>query len=51
MVTLLFIGGSVKRTKHAAYLVIGIVKEYRGQGGGTALFQRIENRAINHSIT
>ncbi|MDQ6601040.1 GNAT family N-acetyltransferase [Bacillus salipaludis] len=33
------IGGSVKRTKHSAYLVIGILEEYRGQGIGTALFQ------------
>ncbi|WP_243292152.1 GNAT family N-acetyltransferase [Bacillus sp. FJAT-47783] len=44
-------GGKVKRTKHSVYLVIGILEEYRGQGIGTALFQRLEEWAINHHIT
>ncbi|MBT2697229.1 GNAT family N-acetyltransferase [Bacillus sp. ISL-40] len=45
------IGGSVKRTKHSAYLVIGILEEYIGQGIGTALFQCLEEWAINHNIS
>jgi RimJ/RimL family protein N-acetyltransferase len=48
---LIAIGGSVKRTKHSAYLVIGILEEYRGQGIGTALFQCLEDWAINHNIS
>lgn len=31
---LFVMGGSVKRTKHTAYLVIGILQEYRGKGIG-----------------
>lgn len=34
---LIAIGGSVRRTKHSAYLVIGILEEYRGRGIGTSL--------------
>ncbi|WP_369596733.1 GNAT family N-acetyltransferase [Tuberibacillus sp. Marseille-P3662] len=48
---LVVIGGSVKRTKHSAYLVIGILEEYRGRGIGTKLFQRVEDWAINHNIS
>jgi GNAT superfamily N-acetyltransferase len=48
---LITIGGNVKRTKHSAYLVIGILEEYRGQGTGTALFQYLEEWAINHNIS
>jgi ribosomal protein S18 acetylase RimI-like enzyme len=48
---LIDLGGNVKRTKHSAYLVIGILKEYRGQGIGTALFQSLEELAINHNIS
>lgn len=31
------IGGSAERTKHAVYLVLGILQEYRGQGIGTKM--------------
>jgi RimJ/RimL family protein N-acetyltransferase len=48
---LIAIGGSVKRTKHSAYLVIGILEEYRGRGIGTKLFQRLEEWAINAKIS
>jgi RimJ/RimL family protein N-acetyltransferase len=48
---LIAIGGSVKRTKHSAYLVIGILEEYRGLGIGTRLFQRLEEWAINSNIS
>ncbi|MGG0412591.1 N-acetyltransferase family protein [Peribacillus simplex] len=44
------IGGDTRRTKHSAYLVIGILKEYRGRGIGTNLFQRLEEWAITHNI-
>lgn len=48
---LIAIGGSVKRTRHSAYLVIGILEEYRGLGLGTNLFQRMEEWAVNSNIT
>ncbi|MFC0561686.1 GNAT family N-acetyltransferase [Halalkalibacter alkalisediminis] len=48
---LIAIGGSVKRTKHSAYLVIGILEEYRGRGIGRSLFQRLEEWAINSNIS
>ncbi|NRD78592.1 GNAT family N-acetyltransferase [Bacillus sp. BRMEA1] len=48
---LIAIGGSVKRTKHSAYLVIGILKEYRGQRIGTTLFQSLEEWAIRQNIS
>jgi RimJ/RimL family protein N-acetyltransferase len=48
---LIAIGGSVKRTKHSTYLVIGILQEYRGRGIGTKLFQRLEEWAINANIS
>lgn len=38
---LMAMGGSVKRTNHSAYLVIGILKEYRGKGVGKSLFQNM----------
>ncbi|MDM5215118.1 GNAT family N-acetyltransferase [Peribacillus sp. NJ4] len=44
------IGGDTRRTKHSAYLVIGIVKEYTGRGIGTSLFERLEEWAITHNI-
>jgi RimJ/RimL family protein N-acetyltransferase len=48
---LIAIGGSVKRTKHSAYLVIGILEEYRGRGIGSSLSQRLEEWAINSNIS
>lgn len=48
---LVAIGGSVKRTRHTAYLVIGIVEAYRGKGIGTALFQRLEEWALKQRIS
>lgn len=43
-------GGNAKRTRHSAYLVIGIIEEYRGQGIGTDLFQELENWAEKRGI-
>ncbi|MBM7095125.1 GNAT family N-acetyltransferase [Bacillus sp. H-16] len=45
------IGGSARRTKHAAYLVIGILKAYRGQGVGTRLFQEVEKWARDNHVS
>jgi RimJ/RimL family protein N-acetyltransferase len=48
---LMAIGGSVKRTRHSAYLVVGILKDFRGQGVGTALFQSVVEWAKNHVVS
>jgi RimJ/RimL family protein N-acetyltransferase len=48
---LMAIGGSVKRTGHSAYIVVGILMEYRGKGVGTELFQAVEEWAKNHGIS
>ncbi|MFP7479532.1 GNAT family N-acetyltransferase [Terribacillus saccharophilus] len=45
------IGGTVKRTKHSAYLVIGILQEYRAKGIGTQLFDNVTNWAPKHNIS
>lgn len=47
---LVVIGGDTRRTKHSAYLVIGILEEYTGRGIGTNLFQRLEEWARAHNI-
>ncbi len=48
---LFVMGGSVKRTKHSAYLVIGILQEFRGKGIGTILFNHATNWATKHNIS
>ncbi|MFJ7637849.1 MULTISPECIES: GNAT family N-acetyltransferase [unclassified Peribacillus] len=48
---LMAIGGSVKRTNHSAYLVIGILEECRGKGIGTSLFQNVIKWASHHDIS
>jgi RimJ/RimL family protein N-acetyltransferase len=45
------IGGSAEKTKHSAYIVIGILETYRGLGIGTNLFQHLEEWALNHHIS
>ena len=35
-------GGTFKRNRHSAYLVIGILQAFTGQGIGTRLFKRLE---------
>lgn len=47
---LLVIGGSAKRTRHSAYLVIGIHPEYRGQRIGTELFAHLDKWTSKQSI-
>jgi RimJ/RimL family protein N-acetyltransferase len=48
---LMALGGSARRTRHSAYLVIGILKDFRGQGVGTSLFQTVEKWADKHLIS
>lgn len=48
---LMAIGGSVMRTKHSAYLVIGIIEEHRGKGIGGRLFQNLMKWAPEHHIS
>lgn len=47
---LLAIGGNARRREHSAYIVIGIVEDYRGQGVGRKLFKELEQWASNHNI-
>ena len=47
---LMAVGGNAKRNKHSAYIVIGILKDYRGKGIGTKLFEGLEQWAFNHNI-
>lgn len=47
---LIVIGGDVKRKKHSAYVVVGILKAHRGKGVGTALFQNLDHWARAHKI-
>ena len=43
-------GGTFKRIRHSAYLVIGILQAFTGQGIGTQLFQRLEDWAKQQHI-
>lgn len=35
-------GGSLRRNKHSAYIVIGVLKQYQGIGIGSGLFKELE---------
>ncbi|RAN76847.1 GNAT family N-acetyltransferase [Bacillus sp. SRB_331] len=48
---LIAMGGTVKRIKHSAYLVIGILQEHRGKGIGTKLFENVTTWAPKHNIS
>jgi len=48
---LVVMGGTVKKTKHAAYIAVGILEGFRGKGIGTALFESAEKWAIQHNIS
>ncbi|WP_410511381.1 GNAT family protein [Paenibacillus sp. BR2-3] len=43
-------GGSVRRNRHSAYIVIGILKQYQGVGIGTGLCREMETWASGSSI-
>lgn len=47
---LITIGGTTKRKKHTAYIVIGVLDQYKGKGIGTALFKQLDAWAIVHDI-
>ncbi|MFC7321523.1 GNAT family N-acetyltransferase [Halobacillus campisalis] len=47
---LLAFGGNAKRNNHSAYIVIGILSEYRGQGIGAELFRKLEEWAADHNM-
>lgn len=44
------IGGTAKRNQHSVYIVIGILKDYRGRGIGTRLFEQLEDWATQRKI-
>jgi len=45
------LGGTAEKKKHSAYIVIGILNDFRGQGIGTALFKQAEEWARSKQIT
>jgi len=47
---LFIIGETMKRKRHSAYLVIGILRQYRGIGVGTNLFIHLEKWAVKNQI-
>ncbi|WP_053363245.1 GNAT family N-acetyltransferase [Bacillus sp. FJAT-27251] len=48
---IIVIGGTARRNRHSAYLVVGILKEYRGQGLGTSLFEAVNEWAREHELS
>ena len=42
--------GNLNRIKHSAYIVVGILKDYRGQGIGTEFFKRLDQWAEEKEI-
>jgi RimJ/RimL family protein N-acetyltransferase len=47
---LMAIGGNARRNKHSVYLVVGILKDSRGKGVGTKLFEELEKWALIQKI-
>lgn len=47
---LFILGGGAKRQRHTAYIVIGILEEYRGKGIGTRLFSEMNEWASYNNI-
>ncbi|MGT2846818.1 GNAT family N-acetyltransferase [Streptococcus massiliensis] len=48
--------GKVNRTAHSAYIVLGVLKDYRGRGIGTEFFKRLdvwaqENRIVRLELS
>lgn len=43
--------GRLKRIAHSAYIVVGILKDYRGKGIGTEFFKRLDAWAEEKKIT
>ncbi|MRG86141.1 GNAT family N-acetyltransferase [Salinibacillus xinjiangensis] len=47
---LIAMGGQAKRNSHSAYLVAGILSNYRGKGIGTKLFHELEKWARERGL-
>ena len=47
---LFVIGGNPRKAKHSVYLVIGISENFRGQGVGVKLFEKLDEWAKEHQI-
>ncbi|WP_117170131.1 GNAT family N-acetyltransferase [Paraliobacillus sediminis] len=45
------IGGNARRNRHSTYIVIGILKGYRGQGIGIELFNKLVHWAENNNVS
>ena len=43
-------GGEYKRNRHSAYIVVGILQAFSGQGIGTRLFTAVDQWAREHAI-
>ena len=43
--------GGLKRIAHSAYIVVGILQNYRGKGIGTEFFKQLDNWAEKKKIT
>lgn len=43
--------GFAKRIRHSAYIVIGILRDYRGRGIGVKLFEELEKWALENNVT
>jgi RimJ/RimL family protein N-acetyltransferase len=43
-------GGSVRRNRHSAYVVVGILKQYQGMGIGNGLFREMDTWAAVNGI-
>jgi len=43
--------GGLKRIAHSAYIVVGILQNYRGKGIGTEFFKQLDNWAEENKIT
>jgi len=43
-------GGNVRRNRHSAYVVIGVLKAYQGVGIGTGLFKEMDAWALKNGI-
>src|SRR5512143_3759108 len=43
-------GGRFARDRHAAYIVVGILEAFTSRGMGTALFERLDAWAREHTI-
>ncbi|MDL4842057.1 GNAT family N-acetyltransferase [Aquibacillus rhizosphaerae] len=48
---LIVIGGNAQRNKHSAYIVIGILKGYRGKGIGKQLINKLDQWAANQNVS